>query len=250
MFLWLLHVKINAVVIRDVARPDSRAPALGESRSRVLAALQDSNGPLGVDDVAKVVRLHPNTARFHLDGLVEAGLVRRDVEAADRPGRPRALYVALPGSATAGQRSYRLLAEILTSHMAAETPRPAQAARRAGEVWGRYLVQRPPPYKQIDADDATRQLVDTLDEIGFSPEAATTDGQHQILLHHCPFREAAEQHREVVCSVHLGLMQGLLAELGAPVKARRLDPFVEPNLCVTQLSRTDSGKPVKARRAG
>jgi hypothetical protein len=31
-------------------------------------------------------------------------------------------------------------------------------------------------------------------------------------------------------------MQGLLAELGAPVEAERLEPFVEPNLCIAHLS--------------
>jgi predicted ArsR family transcriptional regulator len=43
-----------------------------------------------------------------------------------------------------------------------------------------------------------------------------------------PFREAAEQHADVVCSVHLGLMRGLLSELDAPLEARRLHSFVEP----------------------
>ncbi len=44
----------------------------------------------------------------------------------------------------------------------------------------------------------------------------------------------------MVCSIHLGLIQGLLAELGAPVKAERLDPFVEPGLCIAHLSPTTS----------
>jgi predicted ArsR family transcriptional regulator len=41
----------------------------------------------------------------------------------------------------------------------------------------------------------------------------------------------------VVCSIHLGLMQGMLAELDAPIDTDRLDPFVEPDLCVARLSR-------------
>jgi predicted ArsR family transcriptional regulator len=207
--------------------------ALGESKARVLAVLQDSSGALGVNEIAGRVGLHPNTTRFHLDALVDAGLAERATEARENPGRPRTLYTAVPGHARTGRRSYRLLAQILASSVANEAKHPGAAAMAAGEEWGRYLTERPAPFQRVDADRATEQLIDTLDEIGFAPEAVTRGRRRQILLHQCPFREAAEQNREVVCAVHLGLMRGLLAELDAPVQAEQLDPFVEPSLCVT-----------------
>jgi hypothetical protein len=43
-------------------------------------------------------------------------------------------------------------------------------------------------------------------------------------------------------------MQGLLAELDAPLEAERLDPFVEPSLCVAHLVSRDRGKPAGRRR--
>jgi predicted ArsR family transcriptional regulator len=235
---------------RDLTRTDlSGSRGLGESRARVLAALQAAPAPLGVGEVAERVRLHPNTTRFHLDALAEAGLARRTSEERDLPGRPRTLYAATPGSASAGRRSYRLLAEILTSYVASQTKQPAQAALKAGEAWGRYLTERPAPFQHIDAAGATRQLVATLDGIGFSPEAVTAGRKRQILLHHCPFREAAEEHRDVVCSIHLGLMRGMLAELDAPLEAHRLEPFVEPTLCVTHLAGRRSAAAVGVVRA-
>lgn len=226
------------VMARDeLLRPDpAEGPALGESRSRVLELLQASDAPLGVDEVAQQVGLHANTTRFHLDGLVEQRLARRENEERDTPGRPRALYSAVPHGARAGRRSYRLLAEILTSYLASSSRQPARAALKAGEAWGRFLAERPAPFRKVDAPAATRQLVDTLDDIGFAPEPVIARRQRRILLHHCPFREAAEEHREVVCAVHLGLMRGLLAELDAPIDATRLEPFVEPGLCVTHLA--------------
>jgi len=221
---------------REFLRADpGMAPRLSGSRSRVLAVLQDAGRPLGVTEVANRVRLHPNTARFHLDGLVEAGFAEREVEDREQPGRPRILYAARPDSDRIGQRSYRLLAEILASYLAAETPQPVDAARRAGQAWGRYLAERPPPFRRPDPKTAYQQLVRTLDEIGFAPEAVAAEDGPQILLRNCPFRETAQGHREVVCSVHLGLMQGLLAEIGAPVDVN-LDAFVEPNLCVAHLA--------------
>jgi len=40
--------------------------------------------------------------------------------------------------------------------------------------------------------------------------------------------------------VHLGLMQGLLSELNAPITAHQLDAFVEPSLCITRLAARDN----------
>jgi predicted ArsR family transcriptional regulator len=70
----------------------------------------------------------------------------------------------------------------------------------------------------------------------------------QILLNHCPFRETAQDHPDIVCSIHLGLMQGLLAELDAPVGVKRLDPFVTPRLCVAHLTAARPGKAARPRR--
>jgi predicted ArsR family transcriptional regulator len=67
------------------------------------------------------------------------------------------------------------------------------------------------------------------------PELVQSGKRREIWLRHCPFREVAEAHRDVVCAVHLGLMQGALAEMRAPLTADRLEPFVEPSLCVARL---------------
>ncbi len=77
-----------------------------------------------------------------------------------------------------------------------------------------------------------------LGDIGFAPELST-DGT-AINLHRCPFRELAESNPEVVCGAHLGMIQGALAELGAAVSATRLIPFVQPDLCITTLTRTST----------
>jgi predicted ArsR family transcriptional regulator len=230
----------------ELTRADpAERQTLGASRGRVLEVLRVAGTALGVRDVAERVALHSNTARFHLDGLVEQGLVERSFEERDTPGRPRALYAAV-ANLPVGRRSYRLLAQILTSCLAGAGKQPEKAALRAGEEWGRYLTERPPPFHRVDAAAATGQLTAVLHDIGFAPEPVTAGGRRQILLHHCPFREAAELNRDVVCTVHLGLIRGVLAELDAPIDATRLDPFVEPQLCVTHLS----ARPRDTRRRG
>jgi predicted ArsR family transcriptional regulator len=224
---------------------DPASGTLGESRSRVLEILQDTGAQLGVNEVAARLSLHPNTVRFHLDALVASRLVDSEAEESDLRGRPRMLYSANANSASAGRRNYRLLAEILASSMAAQVSHPREASINAGQEWGRYLGEGPPPFKRVDADEATGRLVSTMEDIGFAPEAVTRGRHRQVLLHRCPFREVAQEHPEVVCAIHLGLMNGLLAELDAPLQVNQLDPFVEPSQCVASLSRSTA----RARRS-
>lgn len=211
------------------------AVALGESRARVLELLRAAAGPLGVQDIAARTGLHPNTARFHLDGLVDNGYAERATEGRDQPGRPRAVYRAVADRSAAGRRSYRLLAEILTTLVTDSVPQPERLAREAGRAWGLYLTERPAPFERLDAQEATRRLVGVLAAIGFAPRAQTRADDVRIELHNCPFREVAERHQAVVCSLHLGLMQGSLEAMRAPLEAGRLEPFVEPSLCLAHV---------------
>lgn len=214
------------------------APAdvtMGPRRAEVLARLREAQGPLTVAAVAEQTGLHVNTARFHLDGLVGDGLAERTSEERDTPGRPRILYSAR--AEALGPRSFGLLAEMLTG-LVASLDGAGPAAVDAGRAWGRHLVERPAPSQRLDAQEATARLNRVLDAIGFQPSAHADGDDVEVRLHHCPFREVAERHTDVVCAIHLGLMQGALDEMRAPLDAESLDPFVTSNLCVARLRRT------------
>ena len=228
--------------------PDVGSP-LGQSRAEVLELLRAAGSPLGVQEIADRTGLHPNTARFHLDGLVEAGLATREPQARTTPGRPSMAYRATDSSGPAGGRRYRLLAEILTSLIAGTMPEPGEAAENAGREWGGYLTEEPPPYQRPGASEAVGKLTATLEELGFAPQAVADAGQDQVRLHQCPFREVAQQHQDIVCALHLGLMKGALARMRAPVTADRLEPFVEPSLCVAHLTARDEPGPHKPSAA-
>lgn len=199
------------------------------SRARILRTLAEAGGPLDAHDLATRVRLHPNTVRWHLGVLADAGFVSSSTEPRTRPGRPRVVFTATEEKAE-GREDYRLLAAILAGSLSG-TESGAAAAERAGEAWGRFLVERPRPFARLSAGDAADQVVRLLDEHGFEPERENGD----VLMRRCPFRDLAEQHGDVVCAVHLGLIRGALAEIGAPVTATRLEPFVEPGLCRARL---------------
>lgn len=229
---------------RELLAPDASAP-LGRSRARVLDVLRAAGSPLGVLQVADRTGLHPNTARFHLDALMEAGLASRAPQARSAPGRPSITYQAT-GGGPAGKRRYRLLAQMLTSLITGMLPQPERAATEAGREWGAYLTEPSPPYRRPDAGEAIEKLAAVMAELGFAPQTEADGPQYRLRLHECPFLEVARQHQDVVCSLHLGLMQGALAQMRAPVSATRLEPFAEPSVCVAHLRPASSRVPETA----
>jgi len=72
-------------------------------------------------------------------------------------------------------------------------------------------------------------------ELGFDPRLTDSGDGRQNALRACPFRDLARAQPEVVCSVHLGLLRGTLAQLGALPATAQLLPFVEPELCLARL---------------
>jgi predicted ArsR family transcriptional regulator len=220
---------------------DSRRHAVlaGASRAAVLDLLRRSEHPLGVAEVAEAVGLHANTVRTHLDLLVETGYAARDTEAPRGPGRPRVVYRAT--STTDDGRNYRLLAELLARYLVATNEHAGDAAVEAGRRWA---ATTPLPVDGLGGSDGIARVLHMLADAGFAPEMGE-DGS-SIYLHSCPFRELAQTQRDVVCGAHLGIIQGALAEVDAHVQAPALLPFVEPDLCVASLIRTDE-QPAQGR---
>jgi predicted ArsR family transcriptional regulator len=210
------------------------------SRAEMLALLQTSTEGLGVADIGERTGLRPTTVRAHLDVLQQAGLVHAQAEERSTPGRPRIVYRAAEESPTAEappHTGYQLLAEILAGYLASTRDDTAGAATDAGEQWGHFLVDRVAPLAQLDDDAAMERLRTLLDQLGFAPEPVRTATGWEMGLHACPFRDIAQRHPEVACSVHLGIMRGALDELGVPLRASRLQPFAEPNRCVATMER-------------
>jgi predicted ArsR family transcriptional regulator len=198
----------------------------------VLRALRAAPGPQSIATLAAGLRLHPNTVRFHLDSLIAAGRVRHADGGPRRPGRPALLYEAVRGMDPGGPRRYQTLAEILVMGIAA-LPDAESLAAAAGRQWGQRQAGNSTDGPVLD------RLVAMLADLGFAPERQECDGDRRIGLRHCPFLELAESHAEIVCPIHLGLMQGAMEAWGANRSINQLDQFVEPDLCVAHLSPSD-----------
>jgi predicted ArsR family transcriptional regulator len=204
--------------------------ATGGRRADILGVLRDADAPLSIAAIAERLYVHANTVRFHLDALLATGQVERVAVAPDKPGRPPQLFAATSGMDPGGPRHYRLLAEALTEAVAGGVD-PVRNSRAAGRALGVRIAK----HRRADArSEPVGALVELLAELGFAPERMP--GGTRIGLRHCPFLEVAKAHPEVVCPVHLGLMQGAMASWRAPTSVATLTPFVEPGLCVAQLA--------------
>jgi predicted ArsR family transcriptional regulator len=205
------------------------------SRARILALLVDE-GPLDARELAAHVGLHVNTVRVHLNALADAGLVAGETRPPSGRGRPRVAYRATAAAGDEGGRRYRLLAEILTALVARYGAEAATQLEEIGEAWGRYLVDAPPRFSSADDERAVAKLLELLTELGFQPQLERGTRGRQILMRPCPFLELAREHQDVICPIHLGLMRGALAEVGARTRATKLEPFVRSDLCVARLA--------------
>ena len=202
-----------------------------DTRFRLYRYLGLSGRPVSVRELATRLSLHPNTLRPHLRRLEEAGLVRREPRKGASVGRPQAMYVAVERVARE-DRDFRLLAEILAG-LATGARARARAIDLARE-WGQYLAIRggPKPGTSTAARHTLAVLQEAMASAGFEPRFRRTGRNAvEVTLRDCPFRELLDDHRELVCSVHRGLVEGMLSALKPPLTLAEFSPMAERSTC-------------------
>ena len=206
---------------------DEVLATLSAPQRRVLDRLEEHGPEVTVSAVADALRLHHNTARGHLDALVELGLVVRSRQPAAGRGRPAWLYTSVAGAGTDDRsRDYLALTTAFATHVARTSRDPAEASRGIGREWGRRLAG-------ASGKGGRAEVLALLARGGFGPELST-DGA-TVALRRCPLLEAARAHPDVVCQVHQGMVQGLLEARGVDPTGVRLRPFAEPGACLLEL---------------
>jgi predicted ArsR family transcriptional regulator len=225
--------------------------ALAEPLRRRLYVHVRERGEVSRDQAAQQFRISRALAAFHLDKLVEQGLLearyRRLTGRTGRgAGRPAKLYrrsaaelrVVLP------ERRYDVVARILAQGVAGGGgPKALAAVRRAARQFGTALgtsararlAGRPTRARLL------RQTEAVLREYGFEPVRL----EQGLCLRNCPFDAVARDHRALVCGANLCVMEGLLAGLVIPGIKAELDPQ-QGQCCVA----FRTGRKSSARHAG
>ncbi|WOC12850.1 helix-turn-helix transcriptional regulator [Gordonia sp. MP11Mi] len=192
------------------------------ARADVLGALRDATSPVTVAVLADTLGFPATTVRFHLRALVDDDLAVTQSVPTGGPGRPSTRYRARPGMDPAGPREYGTLSRALVTALASTPDGPRRAAA-AGRTIGADHAHH--------TDDAETDLLRVLDGLGFAP---VTHAPSQIRLRRCPFLETARENPEITCSVHRGLMQGVLDAHGSDARVE-LDAFVGGDHCVAHI---------------
>ncbi len=212
----------------DLAERAVAVGALGDPTRRALYEYVASRSTaVGREEAATALDLPHHTASFHLDRLVDVGLLTTEYRrltgrTGPGAGRPSKLYrradrqwaVSLP------ERQYDLVGRILADGVEAARAGSAsltEAIDEAAAVAGRAVGEAAAP-------GDLPELADALAELGY--EARVQDDT--VVLANCPFDALARSHTELVCGINRCFVQGVAEGIGCTATAR-LDP--EPGLC-------------------
>lgn len=183
-----------------------------ETRRRLFDFVAAAGKAVGRDEASRALKLARSTASFHLDRLVQDGLLAvefRKLGGREGPGsgRPAKLYrsAVQEVAASVPDRNYDLAAELLATAVEASAAEgvPAQealleAAHARGETAGQ-------------AAGAGEDFARFLAGAGYLPE---NDGEGGLVLLNCPFHRLAAGHTKVVCAMNGAFLSGAAAGCG------------------------------------
>lgn len=208
-------------------------------RRRLYRFVSGQDNAVGRDDAAEGVGISRSAAAFHLDRLVEAGLLEaefRRLTGRQGPGagRPAKLYrrVTREISVSLPPRRYELAASLLAAAVSEATGTGApldvtleRLARDRGAHMAQAVVR--PAGRRTSRAALARAAAKALAAEGYEPRA----GRGEIVLGNCPFSSVVADQPELVCTMNLALLEGFSAALPAGRVSARLHP-TEGACCV------------------
>ncbi len=214
---------------------------MGDRTWQLVAALADpvrrslyelvrrKRRPVTREEAAQAIDISRNLAAFHLDKLVDVGMLRARYEApAERPrgrGRTPKVYEATDDglTLTIPPRQYELLATVLAEAVVAAEA--TATARRQAAAYGRAVGQKVAQREGRSVDRAARALAD----LGYEPRLEPSG----IALDNCPFHPLAGRHTDLVCGLNVDFVAGLLAGLECVDLRAELSP--RPGACCVHI---------------
>lgn len=215
-----------------IPRPALDASQLGPlscledpTRRRLYEHVAGAGEPVTRDQASEVLGLDRSLVAYHLDKLVDQGLLavffaRPDGRGGPGAGRPAKHYERADREFTVSvpPRDYLLLADLLARAAESDASGTVRdALQQAAADLGREAAA-------ADGREDGAGLVDHLLAHGYEPY----DDEGVIRLRNCPFHQLAREHTELVCGMNLALLAGVAQALSADVRPH-LDPV--PDRC-------------------
>ena len=216
-------------------------------RRAIYQFVRREHGPVTREEVAVDAGVSRSLAAFHLERLLDAGLVTADYakpfgRGGPGSGRPAKRYRVSDAeiSIEIPPRRYalagRLLAMAIEQGGASGSAR--DTARRLADEQGRRLG-RDDLRRQPRSHDRRAAVDACLAAMGFEP---TTDEVGQVVLANCPFHGLVDVAPELVCAMNQSLVSGIRAGVDASDLEARLEP-ADGRCCVVVTPRTTNATP-------
>ncbi len=202
--------------------PIEAVAALAEPTRRALYDLvAASREPVGRDDAVTALGISRELAAFHLDRLVEVGLLqtefrRRSGRTGPGAGRPAKFYRRAKGEVDVSlpPRHYDRAADMMASALQRLAGKSgiealAQVARERGASVG--VDARRQAGRRVGRLRSLRGIADVLRGAGFEPDVEA-DGT--VCLRNCPYDVLVADHRDVTCGMNLAWATGVVDGLG------------------------------------
>ena len=235
------------LMLRGLRRDAEALGALEDDLRRDLYLhVRRAGRPVTREEAATATGISRKLAAFHLDKLVDRGLLTftyarppgRGGRGAGRPAKQyepsdRELDVSIP------ERRYDLLGTVLLRALRSKDQREPgdEAARRAARDTGLEIGRGerrdraiPPPGPERTLKVAT----DVLEERGYEPYR---DEKGCVRLRNCPFHALAEEDRDLVCHMNERLIDGVVRGLGNDNVRVVFDPV--PGECCVRIEPPD-----------
>jgi len=221
-------------------RPDDpidAVAALAEPTRRALyERVAASTEPVGRDDAALAAGISRELAAFHLDRLVEAGLLetefrRRSGRTGPGAGRPAKLYrrAARDFTVSLPARQYERAADLMATALqrlpgGSGLEVVARTARERGTGIGQEARRR--AGRRLSRIRASTALLEVLRGAGYEPDV---DLDGTVCLRNCPYDALVPEHRDVTCGMNLAWAEGVIDGLRVPGVRAELAP--DPGRC-------------------
>lgn len=182
-------------------------------RQTVIETLSQ-RGPLTVEALARSAHLSTMAMRYHLTLLTRAGLiVRHDIKHRARAGRPQVRYALAESAHERLPKKYPMLAVQLLDEISESLgAKQARAMlRRAGR---RAAAAAPPLHTGAGSQARAQRAAKFLSERGYMPRWEKSNDDWLLNVCNCPYRQVAQEHREV-CDMDIAMIGALL---DAPLK--------------------------------
>lgn len=243
--------------LHDIRSQISLLPA----QRRVLEVVEGAGQPISSAEVAKTLKLHPNTAREHLDALLNAGLVTTLPMRTGKRGRPTLLYsvttldpnqilstyldviTATAISLAEGSDGVAQAIAVGKNWAGLTCPQPAQTGFQgpSGAV-APSAVSSAEAASPADEANMTQRLENAIAQLrpiftvmGFAPELA----KNKLVLHSCPFAKGGWPH-PLVCIIHEAYIAELLTRSSGVRVVSSAELKLHPQLasaCLVELKR-------------